>query len=182
MSKRLQEKTGFTLLEMIVSIGLFSAISLIGVSSLFTLVSVQKKASYVQNLQDNLRFAFESMTTEINYGNTYEYKDTGCPGDCDSDCLSFNSKKESATAFYCLNSGVIEKYKEIAGVGNLIGPITAKEIKITDLVFYVSGEKRLDGKQPKVTIGLKAVAGEESEVEMSVIQLQTTLSQNEISS
>ncbi|MDD4332959.1 MAG: prepilin-type N-terminal cleavage/methylation domain-containing protein [Patescibacteria group bacterium] len=58
-------KDGFSLLEIVIAVGLFSLIMLV-VTSLFQLVlSSQRTAITTANIQENMRYAFETMAKEI---------------------------------------------------------------------------------------------------------------------
>ena len=69
VSKRLL--TGFTLLEMIVAVGVFAVLASLSVGSLLMLTGAQKKAASLQSIQDNLRFALEAMSKDIRFGDQY---------------------------------------------------------------------------------------------------------------
>jgi prepilin-type N-terminal cleavage/methylation domain-containing protein len=68
---RIKSLKGFTLLEMIVAVGVFSVAAVLGVSSYLALTAAQKKALTLQSVQDNLRFAIETMASDIRAGNFY---------------------------------------------------------------------------------------------------------------
>mgnify|MGYP001603318227 CR=1 FL=1 len=65
------KKRGFTLLEMIVAIGVFGIISIIAISALLALISSQRNTAAFQNLQDNVRFAVEVIAKEIRTGRNF---------------------------------------------------------------------------------------------------------------
>ena len=67
----MNKKRGFLLLEMLVSIGLFSIAVTIIMTSLFSIINAQKKSVDIQTAQDNLRFAFDAMTREIRTGKNF---------------------------------------------------------------------------------------------------------------
>src|SRR3990167_8333744 len=61
----------FTLLEMLIALTIFTIAVFIAVSTLFSITNVQKKIIAKQSAEDNLRFAFESMTKEIRTGKIF---------------------------------------------------------------------------------------------------------------
>ena len=173
--KDYKNNKGFTLFEMIVAVGVFGIISLIAVSTLLALIASQRKTSTFQNTQDNIRFALEAIAKEIRTGNNF--------WNCGSvPCGEFrftNAKGESVQ--YYLDSGVIRKCSLYpACPAGSVGPMTAPEINVTDFDFYISGQDPLDDFQPRVTIVIRAVAGEEFVREQSEIQVQTTISQRRL--
>ncbi len=62
---------GFTLIEMIVSLGIFSIIVTTAVGALLVLISNNQKLQGEQNVMTNLSFALDSMTREIRTGYNY---------------------------------------------------------------------------------------------------------------
>lgn len=62
---RFQKNKGFTLIEMLVSIALFSIVLTIVIGSIFTIVDSNKKARSLSTVMNNLNFAVESMTRDI---------------------------------------------------------------------------------------------------------------------
>ncbi len=62
---------GFTLLEMVVAVGVFAVAAVLGVSSYLALTGAQKKALTLQSIQNNLRFVIESMARDIRVGSYY---------------------------------------------------------------------------------------------------------------
>jgi len=81
----MKREAGFTLLEMLVSLAVFSVALLIIMVTLFSVFNAQRKAIAIQNAQDNLRFAFEHMTKEIRVGRVFHCGISGTltqPQDC----------------------------------------------------------------------------------------------------
>src|SRR3989344_6257155 len=67
---RFQDK-GFTLLEVIVSLGVFTIAILISLGTIFSITDAQKKAVAFQNTLDNIRFGLESMSKEMRTGYSF---------------------------------------------------------------------------------------------------------------
>lgn len=170
---------GFTLLEMIVAVGVFSVAVLIAVSSFLVLQDTEKRTQRVINLQNNLRFALEIMAKEIRTGEIYHCGDSS--GEEALDCMAGAS---SLTFKNALGQTVI--YRKIGSSvqkssdgGDVFQAITASDISIEDLTFYVTGSPSGDDLQPRVTIGIKA----SSQVgrNLNELNLQTTVSQRKLS-
>ena len=169
---------GFTLLELIVAVGVFSMAILIAVSAFLSLQAAEKRTQAFINLQNNLRFALEIMAKEIRTGELYHCGDEG--GTEPLDCLS------GASALTFKNAlGLTVIYKKLGSSiqkssdgGTIFQPLTAKDITINDLTFYVVGSPAGDNLQPRVIITLKAsspVGGDTKE-----LSLQTTISQRKL--
>src|SRR3989338_8177129 len=65
------KKNGFTMLELIVAVGVFSVVAMLSVSSLLSLTGAQKKALAIQSVQDNLRVALRAIQTDIISGDFF---------------------------------------------------------------------------------------------------------------
>src|SRR3989338_1818580 len=57
--------SGFTLIEMIVALGLFSVAILIGIGALMSMTVAAEKTKSISIVMDNLNFALESMTRSM---------------------------------------------------------------------------------------------------------------------
>lgn len=63
--------SGFTLIEMIVSLGVFSVIATITTGALLSLISSNQRYQQEQDVMTNLSFALDSMTREMRTGYNY---------------------------------------------------------------------------------------------------------------
>lgn len=66
-----QKERGFTLIEMIVSLGVFSIVITIAVGALLVIISTNKQLQAEQSVMSNLAFAMDSMTREMRTGYSY---------------------------------------------------------------------------------------------------------------
>ncbi len=69
--KKISEQSGFTLIEIIVSLGVFSTVVTIAVGALLVLVAANQQLQIEQSVMTNLSFALDSMTREIRTGTAY---------------------------------------------------------------------------------------------------------------
>jgi len=67
---------GFSLIELLVSMALFTVVLIIGVGALMVLINANAKAQNIQESVSNIQFALDSMAREIRTGNGY-YCTTG---------------------------------------------------------------------------------------------------------
>lgn len=158
-------QSGFSLIELMVSLSLFIIVVLAAVSSLYAVNNAARKVESMRNVLDNLNFAMESMSRNIRTG-----YDISCSSDLTnpnctvsvgsgSEAISFWSTLgliDSENIQYRLSNGAIEK--EISGKKV---NITSPEIIIKNLRFFVEGANptnTTDGKQPSVTIFVEGVA------------------------
>jgi len=176
------EKKGFTLLEMIISMGVFAVAALIGVSSLLALTNAQKKALVFQSTQDNLRFAVEAMAREIRTGNFYycgtnlgDIPQNSSYKDCSAGGPSFNFTNVSGqrVTYQALQNRIQKSLN-----GGIFQAITSGDIGIEYLTFFVIGSSGDDEFHPRVTIVARGISGVGSS--RSELSLQTTVSQRTI--
>jgi prepilin-type N-terminal cleavage/methylation domain-containing protein len=66
-----KNNSGFTLIEMIVSLGVFSVVVTIAVGAILVLISTNQKLQAEQSVMTNLAFALDTMTREIRTGYNY---------------------------------------------------------------------------------------------------------------
>lgn len=64
-------QSGFSLVEMIVSLGVFSVVITIAVGALLTMIASNNQLQAEQSVMTNLSFALDSMTREIRTGSHY---------------------------------------------------------------------------------------------------------------
>lgn len=180
--------SGFTLIEVLVSMSIFSIVMLVATGAVFSVIEANRKSHSLKSVMTNLNFALESMMRDIRVGTRYSCNGGGdcaiSPGnqflykanrDVDGD--SFYSALDSNDQIeYRLTSGRIEK--RIYGTNPSTYPITAEEITITDLKFYVIGTGSGDGKQPKVVFTIAGYSGTGNS--KSDFNIQTTVSQRSL--
>ena len=176
---KINNKSGFTLFEMIVSLGVFSIAVLMILSSLLSITGAQKKAITLETVEDNLRFAIDSISKEVRTGYDYDCGGGGTPLNCTSgsSILAFTNAN-GVPVVYKLENQAIQK--SIDGGANFFN-ITGSDIKVNLMTFYVTGVGQ-DNLQPKVTIIIKAVSETGQEKTGSPFNVQTTVVQRQLDS
>jgi prepilin-type N-terminal cleavage/methylation domain-containing protein len=164
-------KKGFTLIEVLVSVSIFTIVMLIATGSVFTIVAANKKTHTLKSVMTNIDFAIESMARDMRVGTKYICNDLG---DCQSGASTFRYKANRDVDGGGYNSADAMDYIEYSlGTGGNAGkimkkywstaqpafPITAAEITITNLRFYATGTATGDGRQPKVLITIQGNSG-----------------------
>lgn len=133
---------GYTLIELIVAIGLFALVMMLVSGAYITMIGLTEQAQGMATGVDNLSFALETMTRTIRTGTNYSCNSVG---DC-SGGTSFSVKNMNGTTMvYTLSNGVITQN----GVA-----LTDPSVSISSLHFSVSGTAKTpaDYQQPSVTI------------------------------
>ena len=76
MIKLFKSQRGFTLVEMIVSLAIFSVVAVVALGALAKIISANQKAQSLQSAMTNLNFALEAMSREIRVGTNYQCDST----------------------------------------------------------------------------------------------------------
>lgn len=178
--KYFYSKRGFTLVEIVVSLAIFSVVSLVAVGSLLKIVDVNKRAQSLKTAVNNVNFTMESMVRDMRVGFDYRCDINFDYGkDCnDQGVIVFNTaysgSAPSAAVAYRLSAGVIQRadFNPTTGSVTYI-PVTATNVTITD--FKVSVFNTNTG-IPYAQIYMAGKAGT-IEKTTSSFEIMTTVSQ-----
>ncbi|PIR41258.1 MAG: hypothetical protein COV31_02535 [Candidatus Yanofskybacteria bacterium CG10_big_fil_rev_8_21_14_0_10_46_23] len=163
--KNKESQAGFTLVELLISIFIFSVV-ILGIGGIFVgALNIQRRAQLIQEVQENINFSFEAIAREIRVARI------NCGG-CTSPTATLNiDHPVNGNITYQLNNGVINRVVAEESATTLL---TAEDITITDLDFYISGVGE-DNRQPRVTMVVSAQATKGRTT--VTLTTQTTLSQ-----
>jgi len=188
--------SGFTLVEVLVSLSLFTIVVTMAVGTLLVLIDANGKQQNMQTVMTNLSFALDSMTREIRTGYYYECESNSnnleeTDGMVFRNCSSGQSNfafsesggsltadKGSSRIGYRLNGTSIERrLGNSATTGFDWHAITAPEVIVTELDFVVTDADPLPNtKSPTVTIFVSGTVGAASDIDAS-FDIQTTITQ-----
>lgn len=138
---------GFTLIEMIVAVGLFAFVMTLATGGYLMLIAANRQAQALATGINNLSFALETMTRSIRTGDSYRCGAGDCPGGASS--FSFTAS-DGASVSYALSGGAITE--TVRGIPN---PLTDPSVSVSSLTFYVSGTSPAsagDYAQPHITV------------------------------
>lgn len=198
LNARAQLQRGFTLIEIMVSVTIFSIVMVISMGALLSISAADKKAETLKTVMSNLNFAVDSMSRSIRTGTVYDCG-SGPSVDCPdgSGQLSFipvdggsmtykleTSKTTCAQSVSLASGGCI--MRSINGAA--YQSITSPEVVITALKFYLIGSSPTDVIQSKVIMsvsGFIKVSGNPTSLadctatpsQCSVFNLQTSVTQ-----
>ncbi len=174
---------GFTIIETMIAVALFSIVILVGMDSLLNTTSLQKKSQDMRSILDNLSFIMEDMSRNIRTGYNYHCIDNNNPSLLDittRNCagggwgISFKSSGGNQDV-YAISNGTIQKS---TNGGTSFVPLSSSEINIDAASgFLVTGAPPPPGdtQQPFVTIKLIGTITEGGTV--IPFSLQTSVSQ-----
>jgi len=174
MTMHSRDTHGFTLVEMIISVGLFAVVMLVSIAALLALVDANRKAQSLQSVMNNLNITVDGMVRSLRKGEQYHcglanYSAFSLTA---QDCLSgdtflayrpyYDSVSPPAPVLYWFATdanGVGRLYKSEDGTqaGGL--PVTSPDVSIDSVTFYVIGSSRTDNLQPKVLVVVRGTAG-----------------------
>ncbi len=192
---------GFTLIETLVSLALFSVVLVIVGGVIVSIIDINRKNQEVSAVVNNLNYSIDSMVRDIKTGYLYKcgyegdytidaLKNSDIKGDsgnnpCTSLVLVSTISGEDTVVKYELKSAdgennYIEKTVYGSGGGAPYNVTDKKNVTITDLNFTVKNPNALDSKgpygQPSVFVSIKGKAGDQT-IEASKFFIQTLISQ-----
>lgn len=89
-----KKESGFTIIEVMISVALFTTIIIVGIGALINAGNLHNKSSKVRSILDNLSFVMEDMSRNLRTGDTYMCSTGGAGSgpDCsDGDTIIFNN-------------------------------------------------------------------------------------------
>jgi prepilin-type N-terminal cleavage/methylation domain-containing protein len=157
-NRRRSPQAGFTLIEMLVSIALFAIVMVICVGALLSLVGANKKAQALESTINNLNVSIDGMVRNLRQGNHFNVPSTDCPqgngdgvtGDCTNGAtvITFTTVTGQHWAYGYFPNGTdgCVTTTQTGGCimrsedgGNTYTSLTAPEVSITSMAFYVIG-------------------------------------------
>lgn len=160
---------GFTLLELMVSLGIFSILMLLAVGGFIRSLRTERQTSSFTFVNSSLSEVIEQMTREIRTGKDFCANGASCQS---SSILSFvNAKGNNVT--YCLDDGGIKKDM---GINCSLGQkITGEKVLVNYLNFIISNNQRSGDYPPRITI-LVGANPKNQEASFYKVNLETTVS------
>ena len=174
-------KKGFTIVEVLVALSLFTIILAIAVGGFANALHAQREAALLIAAQSNASIALEQMAREIRTG--YHF----CVGaKCGSSVCTSDGNRETCTLLDFVNaegSGIQYSLANGALVRNAGGgngaaePLTSGNVTVKYLIFTLYGNAINDLKDPRITISMGiAPSSTDPALAGNVINLETTVS------
>ena len=176
----INENFGFTLIEMVVAVALFTVVVVVSTGALMTIIDANRKARSLQTVMDNLNFAMENMSRNLRTG--YAYRCGGSSSNCPNgkDSIVFTDQNGDSVEYKFSESGGLGSIT-VSKNGSTAKSITSSEVDIDRLLFYVTGVESGDDKQPLITISIGGMAGTLISTKTE-FNIQTTISQRKVDS
>tara|TARA_B100001540_G_C15751646_1_gene617323 strand:+ start:224 stop:745 length:522 start_codon:yes stop_codon:yes gene_type:complete len=167
-TNRIREQYGFTLIEVIVALGIFSIIALMAVGATLTILNTHNQLRDSQALINSLNYSLEAMSRDVRFGEIQS-----------ADLNEITVRKieegdEVTISYHYLNND--EDTKKIVQERNgVIREITPDGVDIESFKVFVTGVGGNDSLHPKTTILLSGrISGNQENISFA---LQTTVSQ-----
>ena len=183
---------GVTLIELLVSIAIMSIILVTLGATLVQVISGERRAIALQNVQDNIRSSLEIMGKELRLAHQMSLSD---PAPCNSD-RNYKVTGSDTIAFksdqgYCIQYSVVDGQlmkqidEDLNGVIDLDepdGPVTSDEITIDALTFTKLFDDAAESpnRQPSVTINMVVSSKRKAFQDVTTLSLQTTVTQRNL--
>lgn len=136
-----KDKTGFTLIEIMVAVSIFVIVAFIVTSTLLAILDAGRRANQIRLIVDNMNFALDSMTYKMKFGSDY-YSDGETMSFIDRDsypvsyCLGKHEESENNSILKC--QGEKNGSAPICPNDSSCEPIITEEVNVTELVFKES--------------------------------------------
>ena len=195
-------KRGFTLIELMVSVGIFTIVMVVALGALLAIAESDRRAQTLKTITNNLNFAVESMSRNIRTGREYN-----CGSSAGGDCSQASGEPNGDTSLYfraidgniwayrwstdCTPPNTTGCIQRSTNGGSTWEVITAPEVVVANcgsqitgtctpgtagLTFYLLGSTQGDIYQPRVIITIRGYV-QVSAALRSNFNLQTTVTQ-----
>ena len=161
---------GFTLVELLVSITIFSLIVVTVGTIYMSAISWERKVRATEKLQENSAFVVETMAREIRVSSISGPDSSGCT----ATTLTINHPTYGTVTYFLNSEGnVLRQTSSTVNVSSL-------NVKFTRMKFCITGSGSSDNTSPKVTIllSLENRVG----IQVAPIDIQTTVTSRDIRS
>jgi prepilin-type N-terminal cleavage/methylation domain-containing protein len=190
-------KKGFTLVELMVAVAVFSIVMVVATSALLNVIDANLKAQAIKTAINNVNFALESISKDARVGTDYsclsngEYVDTCLTN---GEGIKYRSPRADVDgsgkrgfAYYNYNDITkridfcLEKAGNPCSDSSLanFSPITSGDLEITSMEFYVLNDDNTTAEieQPRIILTLSAITAGGKEKVRTAFDLQTSVSQ-----
>lgn len=174
-----KQNKGFTLVEMIVSLGIFALVMVVAMGAFLKISDVNKRAQNVKNAVNNVNFTLEAMSRELRTGTNYVVTTSSGVLSAVGEQVTFiaNYTPAGAPVYYAYRRavvggrGVIQKGSSNTPIVSVFTDVTAPSVDIKTFQYILS---------PKDYSILKIfIVGEAGSVEKlkTTFSVQTSVSQ-----
>ena len=181
-----RRRAGFTLLEMVISLGIFSVLVVLAIGVVISVSRAQTNAAADQAILDNVRFGLELITKELRTGVNYNVSSSPVCGGAPGTEIHFSATSGSRV-YYLQGTTIMRATADAANPNqcygqplNIFVPFTAPEITTEKLGFRVRGANPgPDDGQPTITVSIQVSMINSKTNQKTGLNLQTTVVQRQ---
>lgn len=173
---------GFTLIEIIVSLGLFMIVVTISLGAVLGIFDANTRSQSMSSVMNNLSYSLDAMVRTIRFSTVYHCGNSGsfgtpqtCPDNANGDnffAMTFNGQ----IYIYRFNNNTIEKSED---GGLTYTPAIGSDVTVQSAKFRVFNTIVGDNKQPYAIITIKGFAGKKPSTQSS-FDIETFVSQRQL--
>ena len=159
---------GFTLVEVLVSIFIFSIIMLAVGSSFVSALNVQRHAFNVQQVQENASYVIDTILKEVRVSEILPPVPDSCVDTPAVGDLTVGHPDFGPIHYYMTGGNIIRENSDESL------QLNSNAIEFTNFKFCISGSELRDGQQSRITMyaSMRSTKGGQQEI----IDIQTTIS------
>lgn len=183
-----KNKKGFTLVELVIAITLFTLITTIALGSILAIFDANRRARSMRTVVDNLNLAIESMSRNIKFGTNYfcginsnmnSVRD--CPGGGNHISVTFEEGLDVYRYIYGWQGGINDPIRRSSDGGLTYTNITSADTRIQEMRFFVFGTDSgsINTEQPVVLVVIRGYVGDRPTAQSS-FNIQTLMSQRKL--
>lgn len=168
---------GFTLVEMIVSVGLFAVVMTIASGAYLSLINIERKARALSDLMTNLSFATESMARAIRTGTNYSCNGGGDCASGTGTTFTFVNDQGVTTTYLTTTANTVGQCDFSGCNSSTATTLTDPRIKNFALSFTLRGSSPSDTIQPYVIFTVSGTITPDANTTPIPFNIQTSASQ-----
>lgn len=168
-NKKNKKQKGFTLIEMLVSVAIFSIILVVIMGTIVTIVDVSRKARTMTEVMNNLNFTFESMTRTLKTATSTDVTVEG-----GKPIIVANNQDGKVIKYRIEEVDNKNKIQKSYDNGEYVD-LTSEEVDITEYII----EELYTYNQPRVFFSMKGRV-ETAKGIVSEFSMQATVSQRQL--
>ncbi len=202
IKKIAQVTSGFSLVEILMVLGLFSSISTLSLGALFNAQAINGRLQETQAILDNVNLSFQTLVRDIRFGSQF-YATTSAPsvatlpmvrknciygGSVNCTVLVFTPSDSTLKRIvYYVNAGVLYKDEYNVSLVPTTLQLTARDIYVSSFMVYLDGAQTADGSndsmsatdftQPVITLFISGITiPAKTNIPSASFNIQTTIS------
>ena len=178
---------GFTLIEMVIAIGLFAVLATVGIGGFVHALRTERQAATLIGVNTNIALVLEQMTREIR--TSIDFCENLDPTNPTNPCstterICFHSARDKVVYYRLQNQEYILRGEadfdpfgstSCADAASNMQKITSDDVRVNNLDFLIVGNEKGDGFMPRITITLEA-SPRSGELQNFRTAVQTTVS------